>query len=250
MIGFDWSVYSEPAHDHDSNEDCWAALPDVGVFIVADGMGGRPGGDLASRTATQAFSEYAQMEAPTSGDPAATLVEAIGAAERAVKTRREQDPVVAEMATTLTALCFLGRQGYIAHIGDSGIYRFDRGGLRRLTEEHTLAQELVRRGHLSPDAAGQHRFRSTLTQSIGSPHQLQPQIACLEVSDHDVFLLFTDGFTATEATIADTLGRCQDGSASEMTRRLAAHLDGPYVDDVTLLVVKATVSNGANHRRM
>jgi serine/threonine protein phosphatase PrpC len=172
------------------NEDC--ALARAPVFVVADGMGGAQAGEVASRIAVDAFAQGL----PDSGSPEERLASRVQEANQKIweqsRTRHEH----AGMGTTLTAAFLEDSELAIAHVGDSRAYLFRDGSIRRLTQDHSLVDELVRRGKLTEEQAAEHPQRSIITRALGAEPTVEVDTWTYPVRAGDVILLCSDGLTS------------------------------------------------------
>lgn len=225
----------------DLNEDAWLAEPAFGAFAVTDGMGGHAAGEVAARMAVEALSE--RLAALTADATAAAaydaLEEGILAANRAILEEAERDPRKRGMGTTVTALMLLpAGQWALGHVGDSRAYLLRDGGCRRLTEDHTVVQELVRKGHLTSEQARVHPRASVLTRALGVEPKVPVDKRGGQLLAGDRFLLCSDGLTAmlSEGRLAALAGA--NGTAETVTERLVeAALAAGGADNVTVVVV-------------
>ncbi|MGI6037660.1 MAG: Stp1/IreP family PP2C-type Ser/Thr phosphatase [Limnochordia bacterium] len=160
------------------------------LFAVADGMGGHRAGEVASRLALETIARHPI----SSADPYESLRQACLAANEAILSQGSQDPQLAGMGTTLTALWLLPKAAWIAHIGDSRAYLY-RGELSQLTTDHSLVGELLRSGSLSGEEARRHPQRNLLTKALGTTGETEVDIFQVEVQKGDRILLCTDGLT-------------------------------------------------------
>lgn len=247
------SGLTDIGHGRRRNEDSLALDPDLGIAVVADGMGGHPGGDVASRTACTCAAEglRALLAAPslhgTTWDPGDAMVELVLGAHEAVRARSAQDPALAGMGTTLTALgaTATARAWVIGHVGDSRAYLLRQGSLRQLTRDDTWVRQRVDAGQLTPEQARKHPFGHILTQCLGLEERPVPQVMSGRLEVGDVFLLCTDGLTGVleDETLADALrahARRGGGlSDLEATARdlVSAALAREATDNVTLALL-------------
>jgi protein phosphatase len=172
------------------NED--SALAQAPVFVVADGMGGAQAGEVASRIAVEAFAQ----ELPSSGTPEQRLVARVHEANRRIFDVSRSERERAGMGTTLTAAYLVGSNLTIAHVGDSRAYLFRDGSLKRLTQDHSLVDELVRRGKLTEEQAAEHPQRSIITRALGPEPDVEVDTWTYPVRAGDVLLLCSDGLTS------------------------------------------------------
>ena len=216
-----FAMLSDRGRVRHSNQDACAALPEHGVFVVCDGMGGAAGGEVASHLATEAF----PASGPAATRPRARLAEAIRAANQAVYRHSRKLPSLHGMGTTLVALLWddeaqrpedvpTSPRLWIAHVGDSRCYLFRSGELHQLTEDHSLVEEQVRAGVLSRVQATASPMRNIITRAIGSQSTVEPEIASHAAQSGDLYLLASDGLTREldDEEIAQILG-CTAGPA-------------------------------------
>ncbi len=214
------------------------------VFLVADGVGGIPGGKEASQTALRAIVHYVlhtmdlyvQLEPEVEPEFQADLRRSVEMSHEAVRrasgANREQDG----MATTLTMVCFRWPKAYIVHVGDSRGYRFRDGELELLTKDQTMAQAMVDSGTLSADQAQRSGLTHVLYSAIGGS-RAEPYVATTDCHWNDIMLLCTDGLTkhVSDTEIRDALRRCVSAKATaEELLQLA--LDRGGSDNATLVV--------------
>lgn len=203
------------------------------LFVVADGMGGHRGGEVASRIAVERI-----LAASSWNDPLAGLRDGFSAANQAIREHAELNEECRGMGTTVVALVLAGHQALLAHIGDSRIYRFRRGILSLLTRDHSLVEELVRQGSISADEARNHPQRSVLTRALGTTETPKVEYAEFDPEPGDLYLLCTDGLTAevAEPEIAAALQKADDPqTAAELLVEAALSHGGS--DNITVLVV-------------
>ena len=193
---------SDTGRQRRENED--SALARAPVFVVADGMGGARAGEVASRIAIESF----QRSLPDSGDPEAQLADRVREANRAIYDRAVNEPELQGMGTTLTAAYLDEAAVAIAHVGDSRAYLFRDGELRRLTQDHSLVDELVRHGKLTEEQAAEHPQRSIITRALGIERDVEVDTWSYPVRAGDVLLLCSDGLTSmiSEERVVDILG--------------------------------------------
>lgn len=165
------------------------------LFIVADGMGGHKGGDVASRLAVEEIrSHYYSAKGE---DPAAALVEAFQKANRSIYEKAQNDESLTGMGTTCTAMVIRQEFTYFAHVGDSRAYLYRQGELRQITEDHSLIGEMLRSGLISKEDARTHPQRNVITKSLGVQISVQADTPStpFSIEDGDIFLLCSDGLT-------------------------------------------------------
>ncbi len=173
----------------DNEDSAFARAP---VFVVADGMGGAQAGEVASRIAVEAF----EQGLPDSGSPEERLATRVREANAQIYERSRADRGRAGMGTTLTAAYVDDTHVAIAHVGDSRAYLFRDGTLQRLTQDHSLVDELVRRGKLTEEQAAEHPQRSIITRALGPEPDVEVDTWTYPARAGDVVLLCSDGLTS------------------------------------------------------
>jgi protein phosphatase len=168
------------------NED--AAFAGPRLLAVADGMGGYPHGDIASRTAITTLAGI-----PFTADPAADLTSGVAAISARLDDLGRDDPAMARMGTTLTAMAWDGHGFTVAHIGDSRAYLLRAGELHRLTRDHTMVQSLVEGGRLAEGDAAGHPQRSKLVKALQSGAAAEADLFRHDAQPGDRYLLCSDG---------------------------------------------------------
>ncbi|MCB1888352.1 MAG: serine/threonine-protein phosphatase [Rhodocyclaceae bacterium] len=180
------------------NEDAHCVEPDIGLMVVADGMGGHNAGDLAATMAVESISAHVRQaitNGPPSGasDAESLLADAVKHANDAILERARGREQLKGMGTTVACLLMHGEQATIAHLGDSRAYRLAAGKLRLLTRDHSLTQEVREMGVIGEDAIAASHNRHLVSHALG--HDEKPPIALHTVPcmPGDIFMLCTDG---------------------------------------------------------
>ncbi len=206
------------------------------ILVVADGMGGHRGGEVASQLAVDTIIEdyYESNE----DEPAKSLEAAFGRANRVIVERSRSDVSLYGMGTTCTALVLRKNEAWIAHVGDSRAYLLRNGRLERKTEDHSLVGEMVRQNILTEEDARVHPRRNVITRSIGSHEDLVVDLVSVPIADGDVFLLCSDGLTSlvSEADVAAILESNPPRKACDELVDLANERGGK--DNVTVQIVR------------
>jgi protein phosphatase len=190
---------SDVGHCRETNEDNYFFDSTLGVYTVADGMGGHAAGEVASRLAVEAFEETFRVN----GGLGESIVEATERLRTAVTeaNRRICDSILAHaeqrgMGTTVVTLLTIGDRAVVGHVGDSRAYLLRGERLERLTDDHSWVSEQVRAGMLTDDDAQRHPMRNIVTRALGSRTEVAADIADTEILPGDVFLLCSDGLNA------------------------------------------------------
>jgi protein phosphatase len=217
---FSFAMLSHPGRVRKGNEDACAANPEIGAFVVCDGMGGAAAGEIASKMATDAFLASLAPAAdknssPRTATPDVRLDNAIHEANTAVFDHALKNIQYHGMGTTLVALLLRPAHAgaamalTLAHVGDSRCYRFRNGVMTMLTQDHSLVEEQVRLGELTALEAAYHPMRNIITRAVGSQASVEPEVRNLDPLPGDLYLLASDGLTRelTDAEIGQTVFR-------------------------------------------
>jgi len=237
-LEIEWGEQTDVGRQRTSNQDCsgMAVAPGDGarLWIVADGMGGHAGGEIASRIAVDtAIASFAEGD----GDLAGRLRAAIVAANRAVLAAAQQDRALTGMGTTAVAIAVAGESVCVANVGDSRAYRIRRARIEQLTRDHSVVAELVRRGHLSEDEAMLHPRRHEVLRSLGFEWDLDVDVEPAEAAAGDTFLLCSDGLSGVvdDAEIASLCAKRRPSDAARALVDAANARGGP--DNITVQVI-------------
>lgn len=226
------------------NEDSFAVLDSAQLrgaydfaLIVADGMGGRNAGEVASRSAVEAVSQ-AILNNIGITDTHALLRFAVEAAHIAIQQRADENPLYDGMGTTLVIALVKGSQLWVAHVGDSRAYILHGERLLPLTEDHTFVAEQVRAGGMSLEQARHSRFRHMLTRAVGTNADYTPDIRTAELKPGDAILLCTDGLTSmlAEEEIAHLLHTYRHRPDRACRRLIEAANASGGQDNITVLL--------------
>src|SRR6201996_6345804 len=192
---------SDTGRQRRANED--ALMVRSPLFVVADGMGGAQAGEVASKLAVEAF----ECGLPDGGEPELDLAHLAQAANTRIHELSHANAEQAGMGTTLTAVYVGEREVAIAHVGDSRAYCLRDGQLQRLTDDHSLVDELLRQGRLTPEEAIEHPQRSVITRALGIEGVVEVDTRSLRGLPGDVYLICSDGLTTmlSEQAIAEVL---------------------------------------------
>jgi|SRR5215203_3270324 len=252
-IPLSWAVRTDAGLRRTSNEDSHSTRPDLGLFIVADGMGGHVAGEVASRVAVESISAFIEETAgadpnrtwPFPFDPdlsfeANRLKAAFRLANARIALAIADSQDLRGMATTASGLLVRPTNSCVAHIGDSRVYVLRNDQLQQITHDHSWVEEQVRAGVLTPDAARQHPWRNVVTRALSGGED--PDIDVVEISPKpgERYLLCSDGLfgVVEDDQIAALLG-ARDLSLDEICGRLidaANGAGGP--DNITALVLE------------
>ena len=250
---FSWAVSSDPGLRRSSNEDSYCSRPDLGLFIVADGMGGHVAGEVASRVAVEAIQVFIQETAgadknrtwPFPFEPALSLEAnrlkaAFRLANRRIASTIADSHDLRGMATTASALLSGPDGACVAHVGDSRVYVLREGRLEQITHDHSWVEEQVRAGTMSPTAARQHPWRNVVTRALSGGGD--PEIDTVELTPlpGERYLICSDGLSGVvpHEEIARLLAGNEGGLDGICERLIGAANGGGGPDNITVLVLE------------
>ncbi|HUA12020.1 MAG TPA: Stp1/IreP family PP2C-type Ser/Thr phosphatase [Solirubrobacteraceae bacterium] len=207
------------------------------LYVVADGMGGAQAGEVASGVAVAQFRDA--PAASVAAEPEAALVRTAQAANTRIHELSHANPDQAGMGTTLTAAYVGPSDVVVVHVGDSRAYRLRDGELLRLTDDHSLVDELMREGRLTPEEAVDHPQRSVITRALGPYEEVEVDTRNFQGRDGDLVLLCSDGLTSmvSEERIAEILA--EGGALERIGRALIAEANrAGGRDNITVLLLR------------
>ena len=197
---------TDPGRVRDHNEDCIESRPEIGLFVLADGMGGYNAGEVASGMATSLIADGLQEVwrpadvARLGRDEAKALSEKlirehIGRANGAIFTTSQNNPECAGMGTTLVVCLFFDNFVTVAHIGDSRLYRLRGDVMEQVTRDHSLLQEQLDSGLITPEEAKLSQNKNLVTRALGIDPSVETEIHVHETRPDDIYLLCSDGLS-------------------------------------------------------
>ena len=234
---------SDVGRRRETNEDKFGVDPELGLFLVSDGMGGHVAGQVASDLATDAMLRAVKSLEKVAATLSERLRYAVARANQEVYQTARKRPELTGMGTTLVALLARDGRAALAHVGDSRAYLFREGQIRQLTDDHSLVGELLRRREITEKAAREHPHRHVLTRALGVREIVEPDLAEISSSPGDVVALCSDGLTnhVRDVEIAEAVHEQADlETACKRLVDLANARGGE--DNMTLVLVRV---NGA-----
>jgi len=195
-VQFDVAFSSDIGRKRQQNQDSGAAHPELGLFMVADGMGGHRGGETASAMAVETIvSVVREAERHDDWHPRELLARALSSANHAIHERSLRQPQLAGMGTTAVSLLFRDGLLTIGHVGDSRCYFFRPGALWQLTRDHSLVQEKLRAGLITRAQTKTDRMKNVITRSVGFEPEVCVDLYEMATKPGDTFLLCSDGLS-------------------------------------------------------
>jgi protein phosphatase len=253
------ALLTDPGLVRDNNEDTIAEDPEIGLLVLADGMGGYNAGEIASGIAVNTVMDAVRRQWPSlrhgeidprSGNSveALTLKRAIETAHATIHQVAESQPQCAGMGTTIVAAALHDDRLAIAYVGDSRLYRWRNGGLEQITRDHSLLEELIARGLYSREDAIRLVRKNIVTRALGVENEVQVDLIEDTVEINDILLLCSDGLTdmVDDATIAATVSRYSAtlDTAAQRLIELANAGGGKDNTSVVLARVDASFARG------
>jgi serine/threonine protein phosphatase PrpC len=235
-----FAVASDTGRKRRRNEDNYVVSPPL--FAVADGMGGAQAGEVASKLAATTI----ESEPGRSLHGVERVAALVREANRRVYERATNDPAASGMGTTMTVALVEGETVTIGHVGDSRAYLVRDGRMEQLTDDHSLVNELLKSGKLSPEEAEMHPQRSVITRAVGTDPDVQVDAFTIEAEDGDVFLICSDGLTdmVADEEILDLVARHRDDLARAVRALVTAANRGGGEDNITAVAFRIAAGDG------
>ncbi len=257
MMYYDHFALTDTGCVREHNEDDHLLLPNLGLFVVADGMGGHACGEVASRISVESVRDYyldtpqreqlhrdfaeqcLRRDMPTLSSPSELVLrKAVEYGNARIFSEASSDPALEDMGTTFVGCVFVGSRCYLAHVGDSRAYRYRDQRLLQLTEDHSLANEYIRMRVLKPEDLPNFPYKNVIVRALGLQAEVVVDTQARTCRPGDRYLLCSDGLTdlVSDEEIYDVLAAWDgaENAARELVRRALAY---GGVDNVTVLIV-------------
>jgi serine/threonine protein phosphatase PrpC len=222
----------------DSNQDSCLINKDIGVYIVADGMGGHSGGEVASAIAVQTVEDILKKPETLEMSPREVLTLAYEEASRRIFDKAlNESPELTGMGTTMVMAYVREKHIYVANVGDSRCYLFKKPHFWQITEDHSLLNEQIRAGVMKEENIGQFVARNVITRSVGYEREVHPDIIEREIFPGECYLLCSDGLSGlvTDSKISQILNQNSPDKAVKTCVDQALANGGD--DNVTVLML-------------
>ena len=237
---------TDPGRVRNKNEDSIAQIPEAGLVVVADGMGGHQAGEVASKLAVDVITRHilgtlAEASAGNGAFESKMIGDALQLANRAIYELARQQPEYAGMGSTVVVTVFHGGKLWVGHVGDSRLYRFRDGLLEQVTLDHSVVQELVSRGLVTAEEARLSVNKNLVTRALGVDAAVVPDVGEQALNDEDIYLLCSDGLNDVLADgdiemMLIEYGRNLEAAARRMVD-IANERGGP--DNISVILVRA-----------
>ena len=241
------------------NEDSFLADPERGIFVVCDGVGGAEAGEVASQTAVEVLNEAFRHKLSATEDVEDLMELAIQRANSSIHQMAAAHSHISMMATTVVALHLDGPRATIGHVGDSRLYRLSpEGQLFRETADHSIVEEEVRAGRMTPEQAANHPSKNVISRALGAEEFVEVDMKTIEIGEGNTFLLCSDGITrhlpdnelrellqsgrSVEAICIEMKERCYQRGAEDNLTAVIVQVGTPPQTDTLAIDEERTVS--------
>ncbi len=227
----------------EKNQDYYyipSSQDDLQLFILADGMGGYNGGEVASKLATESLKKYIQNNFESIEKSKEKILELIGNAmeyaNMVVYEKSKEEKELEGMGTTLEVCLIYNNKVYLGHVGDSRIYRIRKEVIRKLTKDHSYVQQLVEDGKITREEATNHPKKNMLTKALGCTPYVEPDIRARNVEKGDIIIMCSDGLTnmVTEQEIFEAVKENAEKAPEVLVQK--ANNAGGY-DNITVVTI-------------
>ena len=235
---------SDIGKSRDINQDYYymsKSLDDVQLYILADGMGGYKGGEIASQMATTCVKNYIENNFKQIPKDRDSLIQLVGSsmeyANMIIYEKSKENEELAGMGTTLEICLIYNNKVYIGHVGDSRIYRVRKQFMRKLTQDHSYVQKLVKDGKITKEEARFHPKKNMLMKAIGCSAFVEPDVAVKGFLKDDILVMTSDGLTnmvEQEKIFSVVKGNIEKAPA----RLIKLANDNGGIDNITVIVIK------------
>ena len=227
-----------------TNQDFFSiseSLDDVQLYILADGMGGYNGGEIASKMATTCVKKYIQNNFKQTPKDRENLIQLVGSsmeyANMVIYEKSKEDKALENMGTTLEICLIHNNKVYIGHVGDSRIYRVRKQFIRKLTQDHSYVQKLVKDGKITEEEAEIHPKKNMLMKAIGCSAFVEPDVSVKGFLKDDILVMTSDGLT--NMVPKEEIFKVVQGNIQHAPGRLIelANKNGG-IDNITVVIIK------------
>lgn len=242
------ALRSDKGRVREHNEDSVAEAPELGLVVLADGMGGHNAGEVASALAVnvildsvRAGWEYRnEMKVGQAAPEVELLRKSVELAHNAIREKADSDPQYQGMGTTVVACLMHDDRAIVAHVGDSRLYRLRSNRLEQVTQDHSLIEDLIAKGFYSRDEARQNVRRNILTRALGSGDSIVVDMMNEPVAVGDIYLLCSDGLTemVSDDEIGLTLHKFSDSLEQVADRLITLANKNGGKDNVSVALIR------------
>lgn len=219
------------------NQDSYYISPTYQYSIIADGMGGHNGGEVASQMAISLLRAYIDKQSPKNQQQVIKMLKS-GFVEvnGIIFGMSMEDDALQGMGTTLIACYLIDQSAVIAHVGDSRLYHISDQKIEQVTKDHSIVEQLVDQGSITPEQAKTHPQKNMITRAIGTDAEVEADVYIISVKEHDIMLLCTDGLTNL-VTADEIYALVKTSDDPQQLVDLANTRGGS--DNITVIIMKA-----------
>ena len=213
----------------------------LNLYILADGMGGHKGGEIASKVAVKAVSKYITEKFDEISKDKQSILdlleESIEFANSAIYEESEEDEELQDMGTTLEVLLIYKRKIYIGHIGDSRIYRIRKNRMKKITTDHSYVEKLIQDGEITREESYHHPKKNLLMKALGTDETVEPDLLYTVLNKNDILIICSDGLTnmVREEKIFDIVKENNSDDVTDVLIDEANNAGG--LDNITVIVI-------------
>lgn len=242
-LPFDWAAETDKGLSRDHNEDSFLIEPEIGLFLISDGMGGHQGGEIASHFVSQNLSVHVEtaLHSLRSISPRSIrrlLKRSIRYHNKEVFWEGHSESGFKNMGATVVLCLLINRRAYVANLGDSRLYRLRNNRLTQISHDHSVVNELIESGDLDPSKADEHDSLGQITQYMGMDEIARPSIRSFQLLQGDRLLLCSDGLTdmLPDNTIKAILSEVQSPQQAVEYLVEQANTAGGF-DNITVILI-------------
>ncbi len=212
----------------------------LNLYILADGMGGYKGGEIASKVAITAINKFITEQfddIPKNRDSILNLIEkSIEFANSAIYEESEEDEELQDMGTTLEVVLIYNNKIHIGHIGDSRIYRIRKGKMKKITTDHSYVEKLIQDGEITREEAFSHPKKNLLIKALGTDENVEPDLIYTSLDKNDIILMCSDGLTnmVRENRVLEIINNSEEDCTETLINE-ANEAGG--LDNITVIVI-------------
>lgn len=220
------------------NQDAFLKDNALGLFVVADGMGGHRGGEVASQLSVASVQEFVRQNCD-SLPPWELLDKAVNLAGEKIFNMAQQNEELAGMGTTIMALYFRGDRVYVAQVGDSRAYLVSQNAIWQITEDHSLLNEEIRAGRITAVQAANYQFKNVITRSVGYEIKVLVDVYRRQVQPGDIYLICSDGLSGLVAPADIVEAITKHGPERAVTELVATANERGGDDNISIIICEA-----------
>lgn len=224
------------------NEDAFGISPELSLYIVADGLGGHAGGEVASRLAVEVLQKNILSDYHILREKRSNLISAIKLANKKIIQEASKDYRLHDMGTTIVAVKLENDTALVAHVGDSRAYIIREDGITQITKDHTVVEDYIKAGLLSKEEAFHSPYKNALSRALGTSGDADVDITDIKLRTGDTLILCTDGLTnmMSDPDILNTVNEFRPSPEGITKGLISLALKNGGIDNVTVIAICVT----------